>query len=100
MTALWHVVPESAQVSGRVDLFRVNEANDALEHVRPWSRNPYDPTVFSGRAAGGSFGTLAPSPTWPARLACAVVEGPWEPMRSTAEVGRSFGQAGRDSVRA
>jgi len=55
-----YVVPESAD-TGRVDLFRVNDANDALEPLGTLLREPlYDPTVFEHEGRWWLFGTKAP----------------------------------------
>jgi len=100
-----YVVPESA-ASGRVDLFRVNEANDALEHVRTLLEEPvYDPTVFQWQGRWWLFGTLAPLTNvalhaWHAPS----LESPWEPhalnplkldVRSARPGGTPFVHEGR-----
>jgi len=54
------VVPEQAS-TGRVDLYRVNTANDALELVNTLLQEAlYDPTLFEHEGRWWLFGTKAP----------------------------------------
>jgi hypothetical protein len=55
-----YVIPESASM-GRVELYRVNEANEALEHVRTLLEEPLvDPTLFEHQGRWWLFGTKPP----------------------------------------
>lgn len=55
-----YVVPENA-AAGRVELYRVNPANDGLEHVTTLLEEPlFDPTVFEHDGRWWLFGTKAP----------------------------------------
>ena len=55
-----YVIPENA-ASGRVDRYRVNEANEALEFVDTLLDEPlYDPTLFEHEGRWWLFGTKSP----------------------------------------
>lgn len=55
-----YVIPESAS-EGRVDLYRVNEANDGLDRLGTLLHEPlFDPTVFEHEGRWWLFGTKAP----------------------------------------
>lgn len=55
-----HVIPESA-AQGRVDLYRVNAANDGLEHVCTLLNEAlFDPTLVEHEGRWWLFGTKAP----------------------------------------
>ncbi len=55
-----YVVPENA-ASGRVDLYKVNEANEALEPVGTLLNEPlFDPTLFAHEGRWWLAGTKAP----------------------------------------
>lgn len=73
------VVPESA--AGRVDLYRMNAANDALEHVRMLLDEPLcAPTLFAHEGRWWLFGTKAPLEDTALHLYHAPgIEGPWAP---------------------